>query len=100
MSAPEGRGLLDRLEAHVLSPRFRYDHAHAPGDLTIWSNYMTLHNSTPSRPCTADIADARLMYRLSCKGEPALRLPRIDDPAWLRQHIALEYTTPPEILAA
>ena len=100
MSAEEGRGLLDRLEAHVLSPRFRYDHSHVAGDVTLWDNYMTLHNSTPSTACVDDVTDARLMYRLSCKGEPALSLPRKDEEGWLRKHIAFGYTTPAEILEA
>ena len=41
MSAENGRRLLDKLEAHTLQPRFRYDHAHTPGDVTLWHNYMT-----------------------------------------------------------
>ena len=35
MGREEGRLFLDRLEKHCLSPEFRYDHAHAPGDVTI-----------------------------------------------------------------
>ena len=100
MSVEEGRGLLDKLEAHVLSPRFRYDHVHTPGDVTLWDNYMTLHNSPPSKGCTDDVGDARLLYRISCKGEPALSLPRRDEEVWLQEHIAFGYTTPPDILAA
>ena len=41
MSAEASRAFLDRLEAHVLQPEFRYDHPHAPGDVTLWDNYMT-----------------------------------------------------------
>jgi alpha-ketoglutarate-dependent taurine dioxygenase len=98
MSAEESRQLLDRLEAHVLDPRFRYDHLHVPGDVTIWDNYMTLHNSPPVKSNIASIDDARLLYRLSCKGEPALTLPRRDEAAWLSAHIAGSYVSPPEII--
>ena len=97
MSPEASRAFLDRLEAHVLQPQFRYDHPHAPGDVTLWDNYMTLHNSPPIKTNINSIDDARLLYRLSCKGEPALSLPRRDDPEWLKFH-AGGYTTPAEIM--
>lgn len=92
------RELLDDLEAHVLQKQFRYDHLHVPGDVTIWDNYMTLHNSPPLKSHINSIDDARLLYRLSCKGEPALVLPRNDAPEWLEEHIAGGYRTPAEII--
>ncbi len=98
MSAEASRALLDRLEAHVLQPQFRYDHLHVPGDVTIWDNYMTLHNSPPIKSNISDIDDARLLYRLSCKGGPALSLPREDAPEWLAAHIAGAYKSSPEII--
>lgn len=99
MNAAEGRGLLDRLEAHVLQPQFRFDHAHVPGDVTIWDNYMTVHNSAPSKAGhLTNLRDSRLLYRISCKGQPAPTLPRNDQPLWLKEHIAFSYTTPLEIL--
>ena len=98
MTMQESRAFLDRLEAHVLQAQFRYDHVHVPGDVTIWNNYMTLHNSPPIKSQVSSIDDARLLYRLSCKGEPALSLPRRDDAAWLATHIAGSYTTPAEIM--
>ena len=82
------RELLDELEAHLLASQFRYDHVHTAGDVTIWDNYMTLHNSPPMRVGIRSTDDARLMYRLSCKGEPTLTLPRTDSAAWLQAHIA------------
>jgi hypothetical protein len=91
--------MLDRLEAHVLRRRFRYDHAHAAGDVTIWHNYMTMHNAPPSRQGARNRGDARLMYRVSCKGPPALTLPRADHPAWLAAHVATGYTTGHGVLA-
>ena len=98
MSMEDSRAFLDRLEAHVLQPQFRYDHLHVPGDVTLWDNYMTLHNSPPIKSNINSIDDARLLYRLSCKGEPALALPRRDETEWLTAHIAGGYTTPAEIL--
>ena len=97
MSMEASRAFLDQLEAHVLQPQFRYDHPHVPGDVTLWDNYMTLHNSPPIKPNITSLDDARLLYRLSCKGEPALSLPRHDAPEWLEAHIAGGYTSPPEI---
>ncbi len=88
------RELLDDLEAHVLQKQFRYDHAHAPGDVTLWDNYMTLHNSPPIKSNINSIDDARLLYRLSCKGAPAVLLPRRDSAEWLAAHIAGAYVTP------
>jgi len=98
MSVETSRAFLDRLEAHVLQPQFRYDHLHTPGDVTLWDNYMTLHNSPPIKSNINSIDDARLLYRLSCKGGPALSLPREDAPEWLAAHIAGGYKSPPEII--
>ena len=98
LTVQASRALLDRIEAHVLQPQFRYDHLHAPGDVTIWDNYMTLHNSPPVKSNIKEIDDARLLYRLSCKGEPALSLPRADAPEWLAAHIAGAYTSPQHII--
>jgi len=98
MSMEDSRAFLDRLEAHVLQPQFRYNHLHVPGDVTIWDNYMTLHNSPPIKSNIGSIDDARLLYRLACKGEPSLSLPRQDEPEWLAVHITGSYTSPPEII--
>ena len=100
MSREESRAFLDELEAHVLQPRFRYDHLHVPGDVTLWDNYMTLHNTPLLKKNIDSIDDARLLYRLSCKGEPALTLPRNDPPEWLAAHINAAYTTPAAIIDA
>ena len=98
MSMASSRTFLDKLEAHVLQPQFRYDHVHVPGDVTLWDNYMTLHNSPPIKFNINSVDDARLLYRLSCKGEPALVLPRNDTSEWLKAHIAGGYMTPLEII--
>lgn len=98
MSMDESREFLDELETTVLDARFRYDHPHSPGDVTIWDNTMTLHNSPPMKVDVDDVGDARLLYRLSCKGEPALALPRQDTSEWLKQHVAGGYRTPDAII--
>jgi ectoine hydroxylase-related dioxygenase (phytanoyl-CoA dioxygenase family) len=41
-----------------------------------------------------DVADTRLLFRLSCKGEPCYSLPRSDDPEWIKANISPPYTTP------
>ena len=98
MTMEASRVFLDRLEAYVLQQKFRYDHLHVAGDVTIWDNYMTLHNSPPCKSNIQSIDDARLLYRLSCKGAPALTLPRTDSPEWLQAHVTGGYETPREIL--
>jgi hypothetical protein len=55
---------------------------------------LTLHNSPPIKSNINSRADARLLYRLSCKGKPTLSLPRQDAPEWLAVHIAGGYRTP------
>ena len=98
MTEIDSRNFLDQLETHVLQKQFRYDHLHQKGDITLWDNYMTLHNSPPSKSNINSIEDARLLYRLSCKGEPTLTLPRKDASEWLKRHIPGGYTTPAEII--
>ena len=100
MDREASRAYLDELEKHVLQPEFRYDHHHRPGDVTIWNNYMTLHTSPPILTNINALEDARLLYRLSCKGSPSLTLPRQDDPSWLASHVVGSYSTPPEVLSA
>lgn len=94
MDADESRQFLDALEEHVLQPQFRYDHVHQPGDVTIWSNFSTLHVAPPNKKVINQPADARLMYRISCKGEPSYELPRPDSDAWIDTNIVPPYRTP------
>lgn len=94
MSAEASRAFLDEIEMHVLQPEFRYDHPHTPGDVTLWDLFATIHVGPPMKENIQSIADARLLYRISCKGEPTLTLPRHDPPAWVKKHIFLGYTTP------
>lgn len=98
MSDDESRRYLDALEEHVLQPQFRYDHVHRPGDVTIWSNYSTLHVAPPNKRVINDPADARLMYRISCKGKPSYELPRPDSDEWIANNIVPPYRTPLETI--
>ena len=98
MTTEASREFLDRLEKHVLQPQFRYDHQHKPGDVTIWNNYMSLHNSPPIKTGINKIEDARLMYRVSCKGKPSLALPRNDEFSWISENIPGNYRSPDTIV--
>jgi len=91
LSDQQTRDYLDEIECHVLQRKYRYDHVHQAGDVTIWSNFSTLHNAPPvkSRICRPE--DARLMYRVSCKGEPSYHLPRQDTDQWLKDNIDPPY---------
>lgn len=91
------RQFLDNLEAHVLKPDYRYDHIHHPGDVTLWSNFSTLHNAPPAKRLINRPEDARLMYRISCKGEPSFELPRRDTDQWLDSNILPPYRSPEHI---
>jgi alpha-ketoglutarate-dependent taurine dioxygenase len=100
MTPDDSRDFLEGLEKHVLQPEFRYDHIHTPGDVTIWNNYMSVHTSPPIKVGVKRPEDARLLYRLSCKGAPSLELPRNDDPAWITDNIAGRYRSPDSIIGA
>jgi len=41
---------------------------------------------------------ARLLYRISCKGDPSYELPRSDTDEWIAANISPPYRTPPQIL--
>ena len=98
MNAQDSRLFLDEIETHILKSEFRYDHIHQTGDVTIWDNHMTLHNSPPMQINIKSIADARLLYRISVKGTPSLTLPREDHPDWLAKHVTNSYKTDNELL--
>ena len=94
MTADESRHFFDELEEHCLAPQFRYDHPHEPGDVTIWSNYATLHVAPPTKKFVDDPADARLLYRISCKGPVSTELPRADTDEWLTANVTPPYRSP------
>jgi alpha-ketoglutarate-dependent taurine dioxygenase len=94
MSQEESGEVFDRIELHCLQPKFRYNHLHRPGDVTMWDNFMTLHAVPPIKSDVSSVDDARLMFRLSCKGDPCFSLPREDAQPWVDKHIAASYRTP------
>jgi alpha-ketoglutarate-dependent taurine dioxygenase len=94
LTAEESRAFLDRLEEHCLQPQFRYDHAHAEGDVTIWHNYLSIHNAPPMLVSSRDEDDMRVMFRMSCKGPPCFELPRTDASSWIEEHICPPYVSP------
>ena len=94
LSPEDSREYLDELEMHVLQSKYRYDHVHAVGDITIWSNFSTLHNAPPVKSVVNKPEDARLMYRISCKGEPSYTLPRNDEEGWIETNILPPYRSP------
>ena len=48
LETPEaGKRLLNMLLAHATSPAFQYFHAWEAGDVLIWDNSQTLHQSMP-----------------------------------------------------
>merc|ERR1719160_789827 len=96
MTNQETKAFLDRLEAHVIQPKFRYDHLHQEGDVTIWNNYALLHNAPAVKIGIDKLEDARLYYRIATKGRPELSLPRKDTKEWLLENFTSTYTTPPE----
>ena len=94
LSPEESRLFFDDLEKHCLDPKYRYDHVHQQGDVTIWSNLATLHNAPPAKSVINSVEDARLMYRISCKGEPSYTLPRKDSEVWIESNITPPYQSP------
>ena len=71
MAEAEAEALLAELKAHVLKPQFRYDHGYKVGDLAIWDTLATLHSAVPIGHAGADGSNARLLWRISCRGVPA-----------------------------
>ena len=68
--------------------------------MTLWSNFATVHNAPPAKSVINSADDARLMYRISCKGEPSYQLPRPDSDEWLADNILPPYRTPSALLQA
>ncbi|MHB1217522.1 MAG: TauD/TfdA dioxygenase family protein [Alphaproteobacteria bacterium] len=60
----ESEALLDRLWAHVLQPKYVWEHRWRVGDVLIWDNRCTMHRREPF-----DAATRRVMHRTQIKGE-------------------------------
>ncbi len=67
----EAQELLRDLKQHALRPEFRYDHIYEVGDVAIWDTYATMHSAVPIKHASEDEANARLLWRISCRGAPA-----------------------------
>jgi taurine dioxygenase len=70
MADDEAQDLLAELKRHVLKPEFRYDHKYELGDVAIWDTFATLHSAVPMPYADEDSPNARLLWRVSCRGVP------------------------------
>lgn len=86
--------LRDKILQHAMRPNSSavYQHQYSLGDLVLWCNYSVMHQA-PAQDVVASIDDAqsRHMWRISAKGPPCLRLPRLDEEAWVSEHITEQY---------
>ena len=62
--------MLEELWAHVIQPRFLYEHVWKLGDLVMWDNRSTMHRRDPF-----DGEARRIMHRTQIKGSAAGRWP-------------------------
>ena len=70
MADDEAQELLGELKQHALKPEFRYHHKYEVGDLAIWDTYATMHSAVPIAHASEDAENARLLWRISCRGVP------------------------------
>ena len=87
MSTVDSRNFLDELELHVLQKKFRYDNKHKSGDVLIWDNFMTLHNTPPLKVDIDNLRDASY-FIVSVVRNPSLKLPRKDSLNWIKENIS------------
>jgi taurine dioxygenase len=59
----EGAALIERLRAHLVQDRFRYEHRWTVGDIVYWDNQAVLHARTAFDP-----ASRRVLKRISLGG--------------------------------
>jgi len=69
MEEGPAQALLQELKYHVLQPRFTHAHKYRVGDIAIWDTFATMHSATRIPPATSE-EDSRLLWRISCRGEP------------------------------
>ena len=71
MPGDEAEALLDALKDHVLQERHIYRHKYSVGDLVVWDTLQTMHAATLIDIATTE-SDARLLWRISVRGRPAI----------------------------
>lgn len=58
-----GSALIERLRAHIVQPKYRYEHQWEVGDIVYWDNQVTLHSRT-----AFPAEQRRLLKRVSLAG--------------------------------
>ena len=71
MEDNEAIALLEQLKDHVLQEKYIYRHKYCVGDIAIWDTFQTLHSGEMIDVATGE-SDARLMWRISVRGKPAI----------------------------
>ena len=71
MEDNEAIALLEQLKDHVLQEKYIYRHKYRVGDIAIWDTFQTLHSGEMIDVATGE-SDARLMWRISVRGKPAI----------------------------
>ena len=71
MEDNEAIALLEQLKDHVLQEKYIYRHKYRVGDIAIWDTFQTLHSGEMIDVATGE-SDARLMWRSSGRGKPAI----------------------------
>jgi taurine dioxygenase len=74
MPDDEAGALLERLREHAVQERYVYRHRYAVGDVVVWDTLQTMHRATPIDVATGE-DDARLLWRISVRGHPAVPAP-------------------------
>ena len=71
MEDNEAITLLEQLKDHVLQEKYFFRHKYRVGDIAIWDTFQTLHSGEMIDVATGE-SDARLMWRISVRGKPAI----------------------------
>ncbi|MBL8380643.1 MAG: TauD/TfdA family dioxygenase [Burkholderiales bacterium] len=69
MDEVAGRGLIERVMAHCVEPRFIVDHTWQPGDLVMWDNGASMHRATEYDTAV----EPRVVRRTVVRGKPVRR---------------------------
>ena len=71
MPQADANALLKSLTAHVLQTQFTTSYRHQVHDIVMWDNPTVMHSATPIDQATGT-DDARLLWRISLRGSPAI----------------------------